>query len=298
MRVVPGAVRAPGGSSSGARGRQEAGPNPNRRRLARTWPRHRRVPRLQTRSAAGIRVPAHRIDDHSRLAYTEEQPDGKGCTAAAFWGRAKAFFAAHGIEDIQRVLTDNGPVPVRRPPSSATPTPTARSPRSAAHPTGPARSPTSSGLQDVTSSGVGGTGWMHPGSNPGRDRRSGDPGRVGFGDGHRLCGCTEPHGQRRPLPRIGWGSSRPGRTGRARLFPGDTVRPVHPGGLELAGDRRCDCRVALVVRVDVVGCGELRVAPEGLTDVDVGAAHGGCGGLHGRCNPCHLRGWLGGTPYR
>ena len=48
------------------------------------------------------------IDDHSRLAYTEELPDEKGCTAAAFWGRAVAFFAAHGIEDIQRVLTDNG----------------------------------------------------------------------------------------------------------------------------------------------------------------------------------------------
>ena len=29
-------------------------------------------------------------------------------TAAGFWQRAKEFFAAHGIETIRRVLTDNG----------------------------------------------------------------------------------------------------------------------------------------------------------------------------------------------
>jgi transposase InsO family protein len=48
------------------------------------------------------------IDDHSRLAYTEELPDEKGTTAAAFWTRAVRFFARHGITHIQRVLTDNG----------------------------------------------------------------------------------------------------------------------------------------------------------------------------------------------
>jgi transposase InsO family protein len=47
------------------------------------------------------------IDDHSRLAYTEVLTDEKGATAAAFWRRAEAWFAAHGIV-VERVLTDNG----------------------------------------------------------------------------------------------------------------------------------------------------------------------------------------------
>jgi transposase InsO family protein len=46
------------------------------------------------------------IDDHSRLAYSEICADERGATAAAFWTRAVAFFAAHGIA-VQRVLTDN-----------------------------------------------------------------------------------------------------------------------------------------------------------------------------------------------
>ena len=48
------------------------------------------------------------IDDHSRLAYTEELLDEKGTTAAAFCPRAVKFFRRHGIKKIQRVLTDNG----------------------------------------------------------------------------------------------------------------------------------------------------------------------------------------------
>ena len=48
------------------------------------------------------------IDDHSRLAYTEELLDEKGATAAAFWARAVKFFRRHKIKKIQRVLSDNG----------------------------------------------------------------------------------------------------------------------------------------------------------------------------------------------
>jgi transposase InsO family protein len=48
------------------------------------------------------------VDDRSRLAYTEELDDEKSITAAGFWARAAEFFAAHGIERIYRVLTDNG----------------------------------------------------------------------------------------------------------------------------------------------------------------------------------------------
>ena len=47
------------------------------------------------------------IDDHSRLAYSEILPDEQAATAAAWWRRAVAWFAAHGVT-VERVLTDNG----------------------------------------------------------------------------------------------------------------------------------------------------------------------------------------------
>lgn len=47
------------------------------------------------------------IDDHSRLAYAEIQPDEKGSTAAGVLQRAAVFFAENGIPKIERVLSDN-----------------------------------------------------------------------------------------------------------------------------------------------------------------------------------------------
>ncbi|WP_027341199.1 IS481 family transposase [Hamadaea tsunoensis] len=47
------------------------------------------------------------VDDHSRLAYSEILPDETQQTAAAFFTRAHAWFAAAGV-NIERVLTDNG----------------------------------------------------------------------------------------------------------------------------------------------------------------------------------------------
>ena len=47
------------------------------------------------------------VDDHSRLAYSEIHPDERGATAAAFFAHAAAYFAAHGITRIERVMTDN-----------------------------------------------------------------------------------------------------------------------------------------------------------------------------------------------
>src|SRR5699024_6983535 len=47
------------------------------------------------------------VDDHSRLAYSEILPDEKGPTCAAFLLRAAAYFADHGIDRVERVLTDN-----------------------------------------------------------------------------------------------------------------------------------------------------------------------------------------------
>ncbi|HEX3222089.1 MAG TPA: IS481 family transposase [Nocardioides sp.] len=49
----------------------------------------------------------HAVDDHSRLAYSEILTDERKETAAAFWKRARAFFATHGIT-VKAVLTDNG----------------------------------------------------------------------------------------------------------------------------------------------------------------------------------------------
>ena len=47
------------------------------------------------------------VDDHSRLAYSEIHADEKGVTCAGFLTRAAAYFAAHGIGRIERVMTDN-----------------------------------------------------------------------------------------------------------------------------------------------------------------------------------------------
>jgi transposase InsO family protein len=49
----------------------------------------------------------HAVDDHSRLAYSEQLPDERKETAAAFWVRANAYFAAVGIT-VRAVMTDNG----------------------------------------------------------------------------------------------------------------------------------------------------------------------------------------------
>jgi transposase InsO family protein len=48
------------------------------------------------------------VDGFSRLAYTEHLPDEKATTTIGFFHRARAFFAAHGINRLVRVITDNG----------------------------------------------------------------------------------------------------------------------------------------------------------------------------------------------
>ena len=48
------------------------------------------------------------VDGFSRLAYTEALPDETAKSAVGFWARARAWFAAHGITRITRVVTDNG----------------------------------------------------------------------------------------------------------------------------------------------------------------------------------------------
>jgi transposase InsO family protein len=63
--------------------------------------------RNKQRQPAGYSFVHNAVDDHSRLAYCEIHPDERHDTVAAFWTRAQAWFASHGIT-VQRVLTDNG----------------------------------------------------------------------------------------------------------------------------------------------------------------------------------------------
>jgi transposase InsO family protein len=63
--------------------------------------------RKNRRAGTGYAYLHHAVDDHSRLAYSEILADEKKETAVAFWLRAAAFFAAHGIT-VRAVLTDNG----------------------------------------------------------------------------------------------------------------------------------------------------------------------------------------------
>jgi transposase InsO family protein len=60
-----------------------------------------------TRTRIGYDYVHSLVDDHSRLAYSEILPDEKGPTCAAFLERAIAYFAAHGITRIDRLITDN-----------------------------------------------------------------------------------------------------------------------------------------------------------------------------------------------
>ncbi|WP_344098248.1 IS481 family transposase, partial [Streptomyces stramineus] len=60
----------------------------------------------KNRTGTGLACLHTALDDHSRLAYTEDLPDEKAATCAAFLTRATAWFAARGIT-VERVLTDN-----------------------------------------------------------------------------------------------------------------------------------------------------------------------------------------------
>ena len=67
------------------------------------------VDRAKTKGTRGGYVYLHSaVDGHTRLAYTEALPDEKARTAIGFVTRAKAFFAAYGIAQIERIVMDNG----------------------------------------------------------------------------------------------------------------------------------------------------------------------------------------------
>jgi transposase InsO family protein len=66
-----------------------------------------RAARAGANPSRGYQYLHHAIDDHSRLAYSEILTDERRETAAAFWTRAKTYFAAAGIT-VTAVMTDNG----------------------------------------------------------------------------------------------------------------------------------------------------------------------------------------------
>ncbi len=85
--------------------RQEARPHHGRRR-PQSPPRAAGRANQDRRNGAGYAYLHTALDDHSRLAYTEDLPDEKSATCAGFLQRATAWFAARGVT-VERVLTDN-----------------------------------------------------------------------------------------------------------------------------------------------------------------------------------------------
>jgi len=74
------------------------------------WKAHGRAAVSKTRNRkkrVGFDYVHSVVDDHSRLAYSEIHDDEKGDTCAEFLTRAAKHFAAHGIDRIERVMTDN-----------------------------------------------------------------------------------------------------------------------------------------------------------------------------------------------
>ncbi len=74
------------------------------------WRAHGRAatqPEKKKRALIGYDYVHSMVDDHSRLAYSEIHDDESGPTCAGFLTRAAAYFAAHGIPVIERVITDN-----------------------------------------------------------------------------------------------------------------------------------------------------------------------------------------------
>src|SRR5699024_7847029 len=93
------------------RRREEGREDPRRRRL--DCPRTRQPLGRASKRGKGRRVGYtylhSAIDGFSRLAYTEPLEDETAATTIGFLHRAFAFFAAHGITRITRLISDNGP---------------------------------------------------------------------------------------------------------------------------------------------------------------------------------------------
>ena len=72
-----------------------------------SWQHRRTKPEQKAGRLVGYEYVHCAVDDHTRLAYAEIHPDEKAVTCAGFLRRAAAWFAAHGIDRIEQVMTDN-----------------------------------------------------------------------------------------------------------------------------------------------------------------------------------------------
>ena len=76
--------------------------------MAHPRPTHAKAAKRGPGARVGYTYLRTAIDGFSRPAYTEAAEDEKAVATIGFFSRAKAFVAAHGIEKIHRVVTDNG----------------------------------------------------------------------------------------------------------------------------------------------------------------------------------------------
>ena len=72
------------------------------------WRLHSRGHAKARKQRVGYTYLHSAIDGYSRLAYTEALENETAATTIGFFSRARAFFAAHGITRLVRVVTDNG----------------------------------------------------------------------------------------------------------------------------------------------------------------------------------------------
>ena len=100
----PGALRAPAPGRAGAHRRQEAGAHPRGRRLARARARRAAQPAARARATTTSTRPSTTTAGWPTRRST---PTSAGRPARASWSGRPAFFAAHGITRIERVMTDN-----------------------------------------------------------------------------------------------------------------------------------------------------------------------------------------------
>ena len=72
------------------------------------WRLHGRGNAKKGKQRVGYTYLHSAIDGYSRLAYTEALENETAATTIGFFSRARAFFAAHGINRLVRMVTDNG----------------------------------------------------------------------------------------------------------------------------------------------------------------------------------------------
>src|SRR5512144_3375087 len=97
----------PGAPPGGAPSRPGAGHRVLGRERGTPNSRAASAARAGSRPVTGYGYVHTALDDHSRLAYSAVLADETAATTVAWWQRAIAWFAGHGIR-IERVLTDNG----------------------------------------------------------------------------------------------------------------------------------------------------------------------------------------------